>query len=124
MLMWFHWGLAVGHIYTHQQQCSDAGVVWGNTNQTFESRNIPEEGGEVSDHREDDVGEPSNMDHTNQRSGSHTDGSGSESDNEDYEPSDEDDDESSNLGEDEDSEWLDIDEMHGHEELDDDFYEG
>jgi hypothetical protein len=57
--------------------------------------------------------EQTDKDHTNPRSGSNTDSSGSESDDDDYEPSDEDDDRSSDAGEDEDAEWLDVDEMYG-----------
>lgn len=28
MLMRYHWGLGVGHVYAHQQQSTHAGVLW------------------------------------------------------------------------------------------------
>jgi hypothetical protein len=30
--MRYHWGLAVGHVYTHNQQCTHAGVLWPTKN--------------------------------------------------------------------------------------------
>jgi hypothetical protein len=127
--MRFHWGLAVGHVYTHQQLCTNAGVIWRDTNQRFRSGDVPGEAVEPTDQMvpEDDpdsLRETSDTDsgHFNIGSGSGTDGSGSESDDEDYEPSDGDDDQSSDS--DEDEHWLDMDEMYGPEDSDDDLYEG
>jgi hypothetical protein len=107
MLMRFHWGLAAGHTYTHQQPCTDVAVIWDNSN--------PSAGGDIPTDQmtaEEDLVTP----------GSGTDGSGSESDDEDYEPSDEDEDQSSD--EDDNEEWLDLDDMYGQEDSDDDLYEG
>lgn len=121
MLMRFHWGLAVGHVYAHRQLCTNAGVIWGETNQRFQSGNVPKECPDLSDlGMEEDSCEPSEMDHVGvERPSSATDGSGSESDDEDYIPLDGDD-ESSVSDEDE---WLDINEMYREGDSDDDLYE-
>jgi len=96
MLMRFHWGLAVGHVYTHQQPCANGSVVWGNSGQDLQSRNGPEDP-EVSRMDEDIIG-------------SGTDGSGSESDDDDYESSEEGEEDNDD---DDDERWLDINEMYG-----------
>ena len=117
MVMRFHWGLGVGHAYTHQQLCTNAAVVWNSSesesNQSFQSRNVPE-GPEPSDQMgmgtEEDIVD----------SGTGTDGSGSESDDEEYEPSEGDDDDESS---DDDEYLLDIDEMYGLRDSGDDLSE-
>jgi hypothetical protein len=111
MLMRFHWGLAVGHVYSHRQWCTDPGVIWGNTYQNLPSEDIIEEVNELSDQM-DDLDNPTNMDKTKPGSGSHTDGSGADSDDEDYDPADEDDSLSSDE-DDGDSDYLGLDEMYG-----------
>jgi hypothetical protein len=113
MLMRFHWGLAVGHLYTHSQQCTNASVIWGNINRSFRPQDAPERGA--------DFGHPTDMDHGDLSSDSRTDGSGSDSEDEDYEPSDEHDEE---ISEGEDADWLDMEEMYGQEGSDDDQYDG
>jgi hypothetical protein len=117
MLMRFHWGLAVGHVYTHQQRCTNAGVIWNNTYQNLPSEDVVEEGNELSDPMED-LEDPTYMDQTKPDSGSHTDGSGSDSDDEDYDPADEDDSQSSDE-DDGDSDCLGLDEMYGQGDWDD-----
>ena len=102
MLMWFHWGLGVGHIYTHHQSCTSAAVVChfkSESNQGFRSRNVPDGPDELLEQMrmEKDVA-----------SGTGTDGSGSDSGDDDYEPSEEDDENSDDDGE----ELLDMDEMY------------
>lgn len=50
MLMRFHWGLAVGHVYTHRSKCKNASVVWpharrrttGNDNATEDGATQPQ----------------------------------------------------------------------------------
>jgi len=34
--MRYHWGLAVGHVYTHHRQCTQAGVLWPTRNHNFQ----------------------------------------------------------------------------------------
>jgi hypothetical protein len=106
MLMRFHWGLAAGHTYTHQQPCTDTAVIWDSSNPST-SEDIPIN--QMT--KEDNLVGP----------GSGTDGSGSESDDEDYEPSDQDENQSSDE---DDEEWLDLDDMYGQEDSDDGLYEG
>jgi hypothetical protein len=104
MLMRFHWGLAVGHTYTHQQPSTNPGFIWADTNQSTRSRDIFEEG-ELLDQIED-LDNPTRTEHD-----SHTDGSGdSDTDDDDYDPADEDDHSSSDE---DDLECLDLDEMYG-----------
>jgi len=99
--MRYHWGLAVGHVYTHRRQCSDAGVIWSDTNQRFPSRDDLD-GGVLPDQT---AAEGVHVD-----LGTGTDGSGSDSDDEDWMPSDTD----GSLSSDSDREsLLDIDEMYG-----------
>ena len=107
MIMRFHWGLGVGHVYTHQQHCANAAVVWCNpesdSNRGDPSENDPDGPEQTGDNVGSDAG---------------TDGSVSESDDGDYEPSEGDgDDESSN--EDSDEYLLDMDEMFGFHSDDD-----
>jgi len=104
MLMRFHWGLAVGHVYTHQQPCTNGSVVWGNSGQNLQSSNGPEDL-EVSNRTrmDEDI------------IGSGTDGSGSESDDDDYEPSEDEEDDD----DDDDEHWLDTNEMYGSLDSDD-----
>jgi hypothetical protein len=102
MLMRFHWGLGVGHVYTHHQSCTSAAMVWhseSESNQGFRSRIVPDRPDELSEQTrmEEDVA-----------SGTGTDGSGSDSGDDDYEPSEEDDENS----DDDDEELLDMDEMY------------
>ena len=102
--MRFHWGLAVGHVYTHQQPCTNGSVVWGNSGQNLQSSNGPEDL-EVSNQTrmDEDI------------IGSGTDGSGSESDDDDYKPLEEDEEDDDN-----DEHWLDTNEMYGSLDSDDD----
>ena len=109
MLMRFHWGHAVGHVYTQQQQCTNAGLIWADTDQSARSRDIFIEG-DLSDQIED-LDNPTRTEHDSGLD-SHTDGSGNSDDDndDDYEPADEDDHSSS----DEDGlECLGLDEMYG-----------
>jgi hypothetical protein len=116
MLMRFHWGLAVGHTYTHQQPSTNAGFIWADTDQSTRSRDIFT-GGELLDQIED----LDNPTCTERDSGfdSHTDGSGdSDTDDDDYDPADEDDHSSSDE---DDLECLGLDEMYGEGGLDDEY---
>lgn len=36
LVMRYHWGLAVGHVYTHQQKSSHRGVLWRNAADHFQ----------------------------------------------------------------------------------------
>lgn len=94
--MRYLWGLAVGHAYTHERQCTDAGVVYN-----------PEGAPEPADQ---DICESSQMNDVSVNLDTGTDGSGSDTDDVDYEPTDEDDDEESDF---EDDDWEDIEEMYG-----------
>jgi hypothetical protein len=118
MLMRFHWGLSVGHVYTHQQLCTNAAVAWSESesrsNQSSQSRNVPE-GPESLDQMgmENDIG-----------SGTGTDGSGSESEDSDYKPSEGEEAESSDDEDDSDDEHLlDNEEMYGSFNSDNDLFE-
>jgi hypothetical protein len=107
MLMRFHWGLGVGHVYTHRQPCTAAAVVWGSSeSESFQSGNVPQS--------------PEPLDQTRMEgdisSGPGTDGSGSDSDDRDYELSEEDGDDKSDDDDDDSEEevrLLDMDEMYG-----------
>ncbi len=129
MLMRFHWGLAVGHVYAHRQSCTNVGVIWGDTNQRFRSGAIHKKNPEppeltTTTTTQEDLHEPGDLGDVDVGPDSGTDGSGSESDasDSDYRPSDGEDDQSSDENEDED--WLDVDEMYGQGDSDDDSYEG
>jgi hypothetical protein len=114
--MRYHWGHAVGHVYAHQQQCTNAGVIWSDTNH---SRGDPEELSEPSNQTAtEELHELRHMDRVDFGPGSGTDGSDSDSEDEDWKPSDTDDNQSSD-----DEYLLDIDEMYGEGGLDDG-YEG
>jgi len=109
MLMRYHWGLAVGHIYTHQQQCTDAGVAWSNADQCFPF---------ADDIEELQPDQMATEEHINLNPG--TDDSGSDSDDDDWIPSDTDE----SLSSDSDRESLqDVDGMYG-DYCSDDEYEG
>jgi hypothetical protein len=109
--MRYHWGLGVGHVYTHRRQCTDAGVIWPGTDQHFPAGDDLEEGVQPDQ-------TATEMEHVDLGSG--TDGSGSNSDDEDWIPSDTDD----SLSSDGDQESLqDINEMYGEDNSDDE-YEG
>lgn len=111
MLMRFHWGLAVGHVYTHKQPCTNTSMTWINTNQ-------PEhvgEGGLGPEGPTDTVESPD--------TGFGTDGSDSDSDDEDYEPSEGDSDRPDDDASD-DEHFIDMDEMYGLLDSDDGLSEG
>lgn len=109
--MRYHWGHAVGHVYAHQRQCTNASMIWSDTSH---SRNDPEELSEPSNQ----AATEEHMDRVDFSRGSSTDGSDSDSEDENWEPSSSDDNQSSD-----DEYLLDIDEMYG-EGGSDDGYEG
>lgn len=43
MLMRFHWGLAVGHVYTHDTRVSDPSVVWTSNGELPEADDPPQD---------------------------------------------------------------------------------
>ena len=107
MLMRFHWGLGIGHVYTHQQHCTNTAVVWYNPDSD-------------SDRGDPSGNDPDSLEPTG-NDGAGTDGSISDSDDGDYELSEGDgDDESSD---DDDECLLDMDEMFGLLHSDDDLSE-
>jgi len=111
MLMRFHWGLGVGHVYTHQQLCTDAAMVWNESECRPKQSSRPEPSNQMG--MEEDIG-----------SGTGTDDSGSESDDSDYKPSEGDEAESGDDEDDSDSEHLlDNEEMYGQHDSDDDLFE-
>jgi hypothetical protein len=110
MLMRFHWGQAVGHVYTHQQRCTNTSVNWDVD--ISESENIPEQGG---------VGPSSQSTPEDNLVDSRTDGSDSDLEDEDFVLSDTDDDLNSEDSSD-DEHWLDVDEMYGQDDSDEDLY--
>ena len=112
--MRYHWGLAVGHVYTHGHQCPNDGVSWSNQH-VCDPEGVPEPA--VPSAAE--AREPSNMVDVRIDPGSETDGSGSDTDD-DYEPTDKDEESDSDSEDD----WEDIDEMYGDENSDDDYYDG
>jgi hypothetical protein len=114
--MRYHWGLAVGHVYTHRHECTNEGVSWPGINE-YECLDSPDEERGPPD-QDQMMEEPNQTDHVDVDLGSGTDGSGSDSDDEDWSPSEEDESQSS------DDEYLaDIDDMYG-EGGSDDGYEG
>jgi hypothetical protein len=107
MLMRFHWGLGVGHVYTHQHLCTNQAVVWRKSNSdSSQSCPLRNDGPESSDQM--GMGEgviDSSMG---------TDNSGSESDDSDYKLSEGDDESSDGDDDDDDDEHLmGVDEMYG-----------
>jgi hypothetical protein len=114
MLMRYHWGLAVGHVYSHQRRCTNAGVAWFDDNPGVQSR---DDSDEVMG-----LDEPNQSDEVNAGPEPGTDGSVSDSDSSDgdWTPSDTDDSQTSDF---DDELQLDIDEMYG-EGGSDDGYEG
>jgi len=106
MLMRFHWGLGVGHVYTHQQLCTNKAMVWSNS-QSYSSWNDPD-GTEPSDQ--------TGMEEDAINSGMGTDGSGSESDDSDYKLSEGDEESSSD---DDDEHLLHTHDMYGSLDSDD-----
>jgi hypothetical protein len=117
MLMRYHWGLSIGHVYTHGHECTNEGVNWSDFTGCYHSANADEAPGPPN---QDQLMEEPNQinDHDHDLGG--TDGSGSDSDDEDWVPSEshsEDNSQSSN------DEYLaDIDDMYGDGE--DEGYEG
>ena len=98
ILMRFHWGLDIRHVYTHQQHCTNTDVVWCN----------PESDSDQGDPSGNDPDSPEPTGN-NVGSGAGTDGSISDSDDGDYKLSEGDcDDESSNDN----KCLLDMDKMH------------
>ena len=100
MLVRYHWGHAVGHVYTHQRQCTDTGMIWSDTNHSRDS---------LDQAAMEELHEPSQMD-VDFGSGSGTDRSDSDLEDKDWKPSDTD----SNYNKSSDDEYiLDMDEMYG-----------
>jgi hypothetical protein len=71
MLMRYHWGLAVGHLYTHQQASKHAGVLWQSANDTSrdEMEKVSNPPSLHLNHSEDQVSNStsSHQDHSNER---------------------------------------------------------
>jgi hypothetical protein len=113
MLMRYHWGLAIGHVYSHQRCANAAPAV-------ALSDDYP--GAQSGDDPDEVMGpdEPNQSDEGNAGPEPGTDGSASDSDSSDgnWTPSDTDDSQTSN-----DELQLDVDEMYGEGGLDDG-YEG
>src|SRR5712664_2190613 len=105
MLMRFHWGLAVGHVYAHQQPCTDPSVIWDESRSTLREDTISPNEKEMEDNA---IGSDPGADN-----------SGSESDDDDYEPSDEDSEDDSEDESEDNEDLLDTEEMYGHEDSED-----
>jgi len=120
MLMRYHWGTAVGHVYTHQQECANEGVLWSGSRDEPEDSEDPEPSDQTVTEEFRYRNHIANADFVNGGPGSGTDGSGSDSSDEDWEP--ESDVSQSNDELDNDSEASDLLEMYG-DDCSDDGYE-
>lgn len=121
MLMRFHWGLAVGHTYTHRRRSEHAGVLWpcrdaGPRSASGDRSTVNDGGGDAGcsggDHQ--DVGPQ----HTNDPDlGSESEGEGGLGFEEDEQEPDEDSEDEQDIDSDEGSEdereALALDEMYG-----------
>jgi hypothetical protein len=55
MVMRYHWGLGVGHVYSHQQSCTNAGVLWPGVAERSQCRATAEPADEESMDRDDGI---------------------------------------------------------------------